>query len=1677
MLGRSTLFLIFSFTVISLAHCQSSNPKIREAIEALTSDRYKDREQASDDLWQMGLKTEAALKRLAEGADAEARIRARRILRDFRYGVLPDTPPSVRAKIIAFRDGDPAKQAEAFGDLCADGSTEVLERLISLQPNSEQRQRWIRVMFRGGVIVKHYDDVAKVDALLDRTGDNQSKQWRVQTRAIVLFSPSFLVTLNKASKLDTLKTIVAETSVGQRDLYLDAMINGNGSLQTLVQIAGTEFVFGMLDQSNTQPLRDRAVLRLASNQAVMKVIVEVDGFSAFASRIKTLGSPGVIPTAIASALRQTSVIAAIHQQTGWDGLIAAADHVNDPKLRATVMGRILSDPVALQSLQTKDQWSKIVGYAKSQPTGEIQDAYLMALMQSKLFSNQSDDAEYQAYFEVWEMAATSSNAALQRLAIARIANPPSFARLIEDDQRLSKLIVVLESLDNNTVGLVSTSIFGQYKNIQLIRQTNKIDRFVRIICRMKQSRQTHILHRLFQAQDRNDPFDAAINLRIVLKQLDGPDRIDFLVAMANTPLLRMSKNQNLATLVFEGIIESSIDEADRTLAVFSNGGPLMKRLAESAEHRDWVSDRIPFASPDVSTKIGETLVQNRLFALHLNESLLDRLLKESSEASPELAERLLRALFRSTTVTELLGKSDRTKWFITSIESLGSEDAKATAAESLFSNYRAMRELIQDARFDDLLAIARSHTNERRRSQVLGKFMADARVIEHLMRSKERALLFSFANPQWSLQQRAEFANQVVGRHAAAQAIVQAGKFDALLDLVDELVAQPGVQGDVQRDVAPLVANMMGMSPLVDQLVKKDRFFGLVDLAQFDLPEHRSHLQRLVNNKAVISEFAKKDRLPELIGWLTTNPKQGRSFRNHALFSSTHLVEALAAKKQLDLLYDIVRHEPDLRWRHRLLESLVSNSQSVLVLVKHDQLTPISELIVRYAEPSKEGTIWGRVLNNRVIDHLLKEKRGDELWRVVDRRLDLKTRKTIVTRLFNDSSMVKQLVESGYQQRLFDWVNDPNFMSSQQRHQIVSKLYLNRLSAIEWIKAGKLDPWLRIAIDCPPSELRSFLSSVSVINPELFTDPKFVEGFEKLVLQQPENQQRWLFTQALNQAKLRWTMLGSGQSHKLMHWIKLAGDPPGAMADFLFSSSGKVAFAIHENRIDDARQILRQNADVDGASVHLASFYQQLGDLDLRIEELKQTETLEPHQQRNLIDFLRASGRSGEAARKAIEFEKLDLVTDLFAEARNWKEAAAWQKKAIDLDQRRATETVDDLSLLAIFQWYDEDKDGFSQTLSDMQTLCDELDNRRASEALALTLIRCDQPTKGFKLLMTVNPFLALQLRIARGQYDEAINELDFDEMDIETWLETFPTPNQKSASKWSRIELGTLAAELHVGAGKTELAMRIYEILRQRARAASSSNAKKKYRMHVAQSLWRSGQTETFLRSMIELGREPRKLKDNLFEVLQLDKSLASEMRHWWNRIEYRITKQRRDAGQRYPMKKRWTDEEAFAALNLFEDILNLDSTLCFGGRTWTPAQFVEDIKASQRSTNVDAYCLPFLRRHGLYDDVPVHSKLITVVAYQDRVSRAIQLATPPFPPIAKTEIHSSRKLAWPAQQAWRDLTRKAYELEQNESIRKELQQDLTWACIAKRIEEYPSITSGQRYQDVSITSAKPPN
>ena len=135
------LWFIGWLTLLAVQALAATDEELTRAVQQLGAGDFKTRQAASQLLWSAGRAALSALDNATHSTDPEVAMRARELLANIRLGILPDTPPELRAMLEQYRAGDTQQRRVIVEALTLKGEPgwRVLPLLASGEPSLENR--------------------------------------------------------------------------------------------------------------------------------------------------------------------------------------------------------------------------------------------------------------------------------------------------------------------------------------------------------------------------------------------------------------------------------------------------------------------------------------------------------------------------------------------------------------------------------------------------------------------------------------------------------------------------------------------------------------------------------------------------------------------------------------------------------------------------------------------------------------------------------------------------------------------------------------------------------------------------------------------------------------------------------------------------------------------------------------------------------------------------------------------------------------------------------------------------------------------------------------------------------------------------------------------------------------------------------------------------------------------------------------------------------------------------------------------------------------------------------------------------------------------------------------------------------------------------------------------------
>ncbi|WP_193215144.1 hypothetical protein [Luteolibacter marinus] len=152
-LARPTLCALMAVASVAAAPNPPASTKddIAATVRALGDESFVEREKATRDLWKIGDAAVAELRRVSDGDDPEAALRARGLLRKIELGILPDSSPRLVELVMRYDRGGIDERRVVIREMKAQRAWRQILKLFALEEDQASR-KMLEIATRGVAI-------------------------------------------------------------------------------------------------------------------------------------------------------------------------------------------------------------------------------------------------------------------------------------------------------------------------------------------------------------------------------------------------------------------------------------------------------------------------------------------------------------------------------------------------------------------------------------------------------------------------------------------------------------------------------------------------------------------------------------------------------------------------------------------------------------------------------------------------------------------------------------------------------------------------------------------------------------------------------------------------------------------------------------------------------------------------------------------------------------------------------------------------------------------------------------------------------------------------------------------------------------------------------------------------------------------------------------------------------------------------------------------------------------------------------------------------------------------------------------------------------------------------------------------------------------------------------------
>jgi hypothetical protein len=1001
------------------AETQPDLREVRLAVQRLGDRDFATREEAYRFLWSQGLSAKTELERALKSRDGEVRSRARRLLNDFEYGILPGTPRGLLELIRNFRDGAAEVRQQAFQKLLEAKEFKIVERLIRLERQPESRRSLLVQLVQHPQAVDAFIELDRIETLLDAVAADQDAEWRKLVSIQLMFAPKVMEHLAAKKQLDSvLKLIQDEKQADARQRMLALIFHNPTTVVAVIEHKQLSFLFGAIKAEPDQARRGEWLAAIVSNQAAAQKLVEQDKVGEVLEFAEAQIAVESAVTVFERILQSPAITQAMLKEGGVDRLIALVSREKDAAKRGRLMAAAIASPAIRGQLRGRALADLVVAAAKKEQDLTARRAMLLALLENNNVANAFSDAA--TMHVVWRFVREDDDRAWQARAIALLLRGYRSYQELADREEAAWLLQLVD-----------------------------------------------------------DAAAAPVREELLLRLLSNPQIHDLLIGQGHAATL----------LTFaKGMADQSRGQVLQSLAA-------SRALGQELVAKDEADLLIALVKEEKLAKVRTACLQGVL----RNQTALPQLiqkghydtLRELIEAEDDLPQRgtLLGDFVNANGILDEIIKRQETDLLLTCFN-IEHEGARSRFRMQLFQNIRAIGVLVEQGKYDELLAMARLDDGA-----LLDEFLAVPQVVERLLTKKGFRELFGAVMKQGTADTRRQFLQRMFYNGETIKKLIAADEFEYVFALIASepesnwrasllgpaLSSAEVIRYFADKDKLQLVFNLIAVEPepnqrnqLLSYLTSRTEALSLlIERGQRDklleavkkYAEGRMRgdmLGRVLIHPKTLQQLKADERLSELLDFLrsTEEPDDAVQAYVNVLFANDNAITTLIAAGQFDSLWAAARRQPDQR-RGDVLARLAASRTVATHLQQAGTLHLLVELVQdEKHEPAQLSCIRGLFSNAEAMQHLLKGDDYQTLRGLIDQQADAIQRATLLGDFLNANSAPQQMAAHKELDLLLEYAEHENDAA---RKQFRARLFRNSQALTLLLNAGHFEQLVAIA--------------------------------------------------------------------------------------------------------------------------------------------------------------------------------------------------------------------------------------------------------------------------------------------------------------------------------------------------------------------------------------------------------------------------------------------------------------------------------------------------------------------------------------------------------------------------------------------------------------------------------------
>ncbi len=426
------------------------------------------------------------------------------------------------------------------------------------------------------------------------------------------------------------------------------------------------------------------------------------------------------------------------------------------------------------------------------------------------------------------------------------------------------------------------------------------------------------------------------------------------------------------------------------------------------------------------------------------------------ERDPNVRRALLVQLFGDANAVERFIELDRVETLITTVGADQDERWRRTMMARVLSTPKMLSRLIEAGKLNTLLEFIQAETDALARKQLLVTVLRAPGTVAALIKNNQLEFTFAALMAEKDKAVRGELLLVLLAAPDATAAILEAGKLDQVLEFAKE-----NSESLVHKRILEQLFNTPNV---VARLLESPGFDALIKMVRGEQdPKTRGELlANLMMSRGMQKHLTanNKNGLIVTLAEEETELDARRAYLDR-LFEYGNILYSLKSTETLRSLWDLVKTDPDHRWRTVAISRMLVTSRLTQLFDDDKEVKWLLDWLVDEQQNDTRSKLLVAILNNYTLRRKLVQQGHFGQILTLVRNEPEAARGSLLTQLMSSSDAAKFFKDQETTGELITLANE--FKDAKSRNMYVSGLFRNHWATAALIEHGHYDALAQLA--------------------------------------------------------------------------------------------------------------------------------------------------------------------------------------------------------------------------------------------------------------------------------------------------------------------------------------------------------------------------------------------------------------------------------------------------------------------------------------------------------------------------------------------------------------------------------------------------------------------------------------